>query len=83
MAQRPAMSSKTRLNWLIDAAVFFTGLAAVGSGVYFLYFPNGYEGGKNPWYDTKILFTRTTWSDIHLWGGVLMIDMSRIFINAM
>jgi hypothetical protein len=73
MAQRSTISGKTRLNWLIDAAVLFTGLAAVVSGVYFLYFPNGYEGGKNPWYDVTILFTRSAWSDIHTWGGVLMI----------
>lgn len=73
MSQRSTISGKTRLNWLIDAAVFFTGLAAALSGVYFLYFPNGYEGGKNSWYDVPILFTRSAWSDIHTWGGVLMI----------
>jgi cytochrome b subunit of formate dehydrogenase len=54
------------VNWLIDAAVFFSGLTAALSGVYFLYFPTGRD-------HTTMLFTRTTWSDIHLWGGVLMI----------
>lgn len=64
MASR--ISGKTRVNWLIDAAVFFTGLAAALSGVYFLYFPSGHDSAA-------VLFTRSAWDDIHTWGGVLMI----------
>jgi cytochrome b subunit of formate dehydrogenase len=60
--------------------VFLTGLAAALSGIYFLFFPDGYQGGKNPWYDATILFTRSAWSVIHIWGGVLMIIAAIIHI---
>ncbi len=70
---RTSLSRKTRLNWLIDAGLFLAALAAVVSGIYFLYFPDGYQGGRNPWYDARVVFYRATWSDIHTWGGVLMI----------
>jgi cytochrome b subunit of formate dehydrogenase len=70
---RTTLSRKTRVNWLIDAGLFLAALAAIISGIYFLYFPNGYQGGRNPWYDVRIVFDRATWSDIHTWGGVLMI----------
>jgi cytochrome b subunit of formate dehydrogenase len=68
------MSSKTRANWLIDAAVALGGLLAALSGIYFLYLPSGgYRGGRNPAYGIQILFERHTWSDLHTWTGVLMI----------
>jgi hypothetical protein len=68
------MSTQTRRNWLIDLAVFLGGLGAALSGVYFLFLPSGgYEGGNNPAYGLTILFSRHTWSDLHLWTGVVMI----------
>jgi hypothetical protein len=68
------MSIETRKNWLIDAAVFLGGILASLSGVYFLFLPSGgYQGGRNPAYGITILFGRHTWSDLHIWGGVLMI----------
>ena len=68
------MSWQTRQNWMIDAAVFAGALLAGLSGIYFLYLPSGgYEGGRNPAYGLTILFGRHTWSDLHTWGGVLMI----------
>ena len=27
------------------------------------------KGGKNPLYGITILFSRSTWDDLHLWGG--------------
>jgi hypothetical protein len=61
------------MNWLIDAVVLVGGLLAGLSGVYFLYLPSGgYQGGRNLMYGIKILFERHTWSDLHVWGGVLM-----------
>jgi len=72
--QKPVrMSWQTRKNWLIDTAVFLGAVSAMFSGIYFLIFPDGYEGGRNPWYGAIVLFARQTWSDIHVWGGVLMI----------
>jgi hypothetical protein len=35
----------------------------------FSYFPLGYQGGRNPDYDTIILFDRGIWDAIHLWSG--------------
>jgi hypothetical protein len=68
------LSSKTRLNWLIDAAVFGGGLLASISGIYFLFFPSGgYRGGRNPYYGITLLFDRHTWDDLHTWTGIIMI----------
>jgi cytochrome b subunit of formate dehydrogenase len=68
------MSLQTRKNWLIDAAVLVGGLLAALTGIYFLYLPSGgYEGGRNPMYSVTIFFERHTWSDLHTWGGLLMI----------
>jgi hypothetical protein len=68
------LSRTTRLNWILDTGVFFSALVAGFSGLYFLYIPvGGYQGGKNPFYDVTVLFSRGTWDDLHLWGGVAMI----------
>jgi drug/metabolite transporter (DMT)-like permease len=74
MSKPIKMSMQTRLNWLIDVAVFLGGILAGLSGVYFLFLPSGgYQGGRNPMYGVTILWDRHTWSDAHIWGGVLMI----------
>jgi hypothetical protein len=74
MSKPIRMSMQTRMNWLIDVAVFLGGILAGLSGVYFLYLPSGgYQGGRNPMYGVTILWDRHTWSDVHLWGGVLML----------
>lgn len=76
------MSTKTRLNWLIDAAIFSGALVAALSGIYFLFLPSGgYQGGRNPMYGVVILFSRTTWDDIHTWGGVVMITAAIIHFS--
>lgn len=75
------VSKHTRDNWLVDAGLFTAaGLAAL-SGIYFLFLPRGgYQGGRNPWYDVSILFTRHTWDDIHTWAGVAMIAIAVIHL---
>lgn len=74
MSKQIRMSRQTRVNWLIDAAVFIGAVLAMLSGVYFLFIPSGgYQGGRNPMYGITILFGRHTWDDLHTWGGVLMI----------
>jgi hypothetical protein len=73
MSKPVRMSIQTRMNWLIDAAVLIGGILAGLSGVYFLYLPSGgYQGGRNPMYGVTIFFERHAWSDLHVWGGVLM-----------
>lgn len=69
-----SLSWTTRLNWLLDFAVFLGALIASLTGIYFLYFiSGGYQGGRNPTYGITLLFSRETWGDLHTWGGVLMI----------
>ena len=68
------ISSQTRQNWVIDAAVFAGAVLASITGIYFLFLPSGgYQGGRNPAYGITILFARETWADIHIWGGILML----------
>jgi len=68
------VSKQTRNNWLIDAAVFVGALVAAITGVYFLFLPSGgYQGGRNPMYGITILFSRSTWDNLHTWFGALMI----------
>lgn len=73
MAKQNAISRQTRVNWLIDAALFVSALTAVVSGIYFLFWPSGFQGGRNAIYSTTILLERAEWSDLHTWGGVLMV----------
>jgi hypothetical protein len=73
MQARTSISKQTRNNWFIDSALFTAAIAAGMSGIYFLVFPSGYHGGRNPFYNISILFTRHSWSDIHTWTSILMI----------
>jgi hypothetical protein len=74
MSKRVTISNTTRMNWLIDASVFLGAVAAALTGIYFLFLPSGgYQGGRNPAYGITILFSRHTWDDVHMWGGLLMI----------
>ena len=69
-----SLSLQTRLNWLIDASVSSGGVIAGITGVYFLFLPSGgYRGGRNLFYGITILFDRHTWSDLHIWTGIIMI----------
>jgi hypothetical protein len=75
------LSNRTRWNWALDATVFLAALMAAVSGIYFLYLPSGgFQGGRNPLYDLTILFARTTWSDLHLWAGILMIIVAAVHL---
>lgn len=74
MRTSPTLSRQTRLNWLIDAAVFGGAVVAFASGLYFLLIPSGgYQGGRNTLYGVTLLFPRETWDHLHQLGGLLMI----------
>jgi hypothetical protein len=82
MGKTGIVSKQTRHNWLIDAALFTSAILAALSGIYFLFLPRGgYQGGRNPWYDITIIFTRYTWEDIHTWAGVAMIAVVAIHLT--
>jgi cytochrome b subunit of formate dehydrogenase len=79
--KQPTLSRQTRANWMVDAAVFVGAVLASLSGIYFLFLPSGgYQGGRNPWYNVQILFSRHTWDDLHTWAGVLMIGAAIIHV---
>lgn len=74
-------SPKTRNNFLLDVPMLVSGLAAVLSGIYFLFLPTGgYQGGRNPFYGIVIFFERHTWSDIHTWSSVIIIALAALHI---
>jgi hypothetical protein len=71
------LSLQTRKNWWIDLGLFTSALMAALSGIYFLFLPtNGYRGGRNPLAGIQILFSRSTWDDLHTWGGIAMISIA-------
>ena len=81
MKIKSKVSEQTKNNWLVDSVLLISALLVSISGIYFLYLPvGGYQGGRNPYYGIQILFERHTWSDIHIWTGVLMIVVILIHI---
>lgn len=82
MSAVKSLSKPTRNNWLLDSLLFISGLIAMFSGIYFLFFPiGGYQGGRNPAYNLIILFSRHTWDDLHTWSGVAMILIIAIHLS--
>jgi hypothetical protein len=74
MQKAVRISTQTKQNWMIDAIVFAGAVLSTITGIYFLFLPiGGYQGGRNPTYGLTILFGRSTWDDLHTWGGLLMI----------
>ena len=77
---RRMLSVKTNRNWLIDSFLFISAVAVVASSIYYLYIPSGYQGGRNPYYNMVILFSRTGWEWIHTWFGLAMILIATIHL---
>ena len=76
---KKTVSTQTRNNWLIDAALLISALLASISGIYFLFFPSGgYQGGRNPSANMILLFSRATWDLLHTWSSVIMISVVAI-----
>lgn len=68
------VSRQTQRNWWIDLTLFSSAVMAAISGIYFLFLPSGgYQGGRNPYYNLQVVFTRETWDNLHTWGGLAMI----------
>lgn len=82
MSMKKGMSKVTQRNWWMDASLFSSALAAALSGIYFLYFPTGgFQGGRNPYYNIQIIFSRHTWADLHMWAGIVMIVIAIIHLS--
>jgi hypothetical protein len=81
MQIKERLSWVTRRNWWIDTVLLLGGILAILSGIYFLFLPTGgYQGGRNPYYAIQIIFARSTWEDLHTWGGIVMILAAVIHI---
>jgi cytochrome b subunit of formate dehydrogenase len=67
--------SKTKLNYLLDAVIAFAFILSALSGVVFLFAGSGgYQGGRNPNFQTEVLgISREVWSDLHTWVSLVMI----------
>jgi hypothetical protein len=76
-----ALLKRTRINWLINAGVFLSGVVTALSGIYFLFLPSGgYQGGRNAAYGVTVLFDRSTWDHLHTWSGVIMVIMIALHV---
>ncbi len=69
------MSDKVRLNYALDVVIGFAFILAAITGILFLFAGSGgYQGGRNPGFQTEMLgIARATWSDLHTWTGLVMI----------
>lgn len=79
--RRSTLTPKLKKNWWIDASLGITAVLAVLSSIYFLIYPvSGYQGGRNPFYNKTLIFSKTTWDLLHTWTGVLMIFAALVHI---
>lgn len=78
--KRTSVSTATLNRWWLFLLLSVTGIAIFFSSVYFLYFPVGFQGGRNPDYGAIIIFGREMWDEIHLWSGIGMIIVLVIHI---
>jgi len=67
------VSVKTSQRWWLVALLTVLGIGVLASSIYFLIFPVGFQGGRNPYYGIEVIFNRESWDAIHLWTGLGMI----------
>ena len=66
-------SQGAKINLGINLVIGISFLITAVSGIYFLFLPHGYQGGRNPGWDPGLLFSRTTWDLVHTWSAVVII----------
>lgn len=71
--KRTSFTNETNQRWLLVINLIILGLPLLASSLYFLYYPSGYQGGRNPLYNQVVIFDRHDWDVIHLWSGLGMI----------
>lgn len=66
---------KATLNYMLDMVIALAFVVSALTGVAFLFMgEGGYQGGRNPAFETSLLgLSRRTWSDLHTWGSLVMI----------
>jgi hypothetical protein len=78
---KSGLTSKLRQNWRLDALLGVSALVAILSSLYFLVFPNsGYQGGRNPYYNLRVILDRHEWDVLHTWAGIAMIIAALVHI---
>ncbi|MBN2006079.1 MAG: DUF4405 domain-containing protein [Anaerolineae bacterium] len=67
--------NKVKMNYLLDVVIGLAFLVSAITGVAFLFLGSGgYQGGRNPVFQTAFLgIERTVWSDLHTLGSLVMI----------
>lgn len=83
MREIKKISAETRKRYLVNLMMFILFIGVAASSLYFLYVPGGYQGGRNPRFNMRILFTRETWDAIHLWTSLMLslILLLHIFLH--
>lgn len=72
--RKSPLTPKLRQNWWVDAGLGISAVLAVLSSIYFLVYPNlGYQGGRNPYYNATLIFSKQTWDLLHTWSGALLV----------
>jgi hypothetical protein len=67
--------NKAKLNYWLDAVIGIAFLISAVTGLAFLLMGSGgYQGGRNPSFQTALLgVSRDTWSDLHTLSSIVMI----------
>ena len=66
--------NKSRVNYMLDVVIGLSFLLAGLTGIAFLFMGSGgYQGGRNPGFETVWLgIEREVWSDLHTLGSLVM-----------
>jgi hypothetical protein len=73
-------SRGAKINLAVDLFIGLSFLIAAVTGIYFIFLPSSYAGGRTAGWDPGILFSRTTWDIIHTWAGTLLIVAASLHI---
>jgi len=67
--------NKAKLNYLLDVVIGLAFALSSMTGIAFLLMGSGgYQGGRNPGFETALLgLSRGTWDDLHTWASLVMI----------
>ncbi|MBG0787481.1 MAG: DUF4405 domain-containing protein [Anaerolineaceae bacterium] len=79
--RKSTLTPKLRQNWWLDAGLGISAILAILTSIYFLIYPNtGYQGGRNPYYNTTLIFSKQTWDLLHTWTGAIAIMVALLHV---